>query len=193
MSNFRKTPSTGIADFVWEGEDSVLTAQLNTFNGQMVASLWATRLFPSGFVHLVLAQEMPIRAQTEREALSELNSIVMGFMSPSLLNTPEPTHGYRMRLLPEKSEREEIAIQHLKAHAKNINRTNSESTVVFETARDYVLLVEFGISNPSSVIARINFLRPKSIQQRIYLARENGILTSHGQGRTTYTSERRGE
>ena len=193
MSNFRKTTSPGIADFVWESDDTVLTAHLKTFNGQMVASLWATRLFSSGFVHLVLAQEMPIRAQSEKEALSELGSIVRSLISPTLLNAREPAHGYQMRFIPEKDEREDIAVQHLKAHAKSRTLTQSDSTVIFETAKDYVLLVEFGISNPSSVIAKTKLLRPKSIQQRIYLARESGILQSHGQGRTTSLSERRSE
>lgn len=188
MRNNGKTSST--ADFVWDSQDLVITAHLKKYSGQLMANLWVTKLFPSGFVHLVLAQELILKSQSEKSAGSELDEIVDGWLIRNVSNQPEPADGYQMSFLPGKNEREEIALEHLSLQGDKSTHSDNAASVIFQTARDYTLLVEFGISKPSAVIARKNLLQAKSIQQRIYLAREQGILKSHGKGRTSSTDER---
>ena len=182
--------TSGSADFVWESHNLVITAHLKQYNGQLIANLWVTKLFPSGFVHLVRAQELLLESQSEKSSGRELDKIVAGWLTQDATNKAEPTGGYQMSFLPGKNEREGIALEHLALQSEKSALLNSDSSVILQTARDYTLLVEFGIAKPSAVIARKDLLQAKSIQQRIYLAREQGILKSHGKGRTTSTDER---
>lgn len=193
MRNYRKTSPSRVADFIWEFEECVVTANLKKFGSQMIASVWITKTFQSGFIHLVAAQEVLLRSQSERSAGAELDELVAGQVSALKSISSEPSDGYQMSFLPGKNEREGIALEHLHLQQNKVSRKGYEGSVIHYTARDYTLLVEFGISNPAAVLARTQLLQVKSIQQRIYLAREQGILQSHGKGRTSSADERRGD
>lgn len=189
MSNLSKTFSSSVSDFIWESDPFVVSGNLRKFGEQLVASFWVSRLFDSGGYHLVLAQEFPLSAKTERLAIIETRTGVEELLAWHSNFASEPAGDFQMSLLPGKDRRELVALDHLKKLRLFVPTLSEPQSVIARTALEYKFLVEFGIKSPSAVIAREELMQVKSIQQRIYLAREQGLLSSHGRGRTSSLEE----
>lgn len=175
-------------DSIFLGDGQVVTANYRRSGRQTRATVWASRMFTPMDLHLVSGLEVSLPVSSERRAGDALGELLTNGYWSFLRSMAAPLSDYQMDLLPPKGERVPIALLHLSELKKSL--TDDIATAVEATARDYRLLVEFGVSTPGTALARAEGVAPKTIQQRIFHAREQGLLPSHGRGRTSKSAER---
>lgn len=151
----------------------------------MVSDWWVSRLEHAGHFSLVLHLELILNAQTERSALPEVEELIDSVVLKLARRTGAIASTTSFIAKLDKSRAFSLATTHLLAHRSYGNESNSSTSLVLKTSREYELAVQFGVSNPTALLATLDSTSVKAIQRRIYLARQQGILESFGQGRTS--------
>lgn len=158
------------------------SVQFKGFAGRFLASICSSKAFLYGGLHLIHYTEQLLSATTEAEAEREILDQIL----PSLLhlssNISEPPSEYVISLPLSPEDKSRLAEFHLRGH---LNHMGEDSlNLLNKTARDYKFLMEFGVTNPSVLLAGIYRVQAKTIHQRLYLARSQGLISSFGRGRT---------
>lgn len=185
MPRYQLGPSGHAEDYFAIRRNYVISVEFKKRTGGLVSDWWVTRMEQTGFFSVVLHLELALNSPSERSALSEVeeltDSLVLKLARRGGNITDAPSFITKM----DKSRAFSVATTHLLAHRSTGMASDSSSSLVLQTAREYALAVQFGVSNPAALIASLDSTSVKAIQQRIYLARQQGILESFGHGRTS--------
>jgi hypothetical protein len=152
-----------------------------------MASICTSMAYEGGGLHLVQFTQQLLSARTVIEAEYELQSLIDPSTMRASSNLLEPQSAYLIGLPLTPEDRSRLAEFHIRGHLKHISEDSLN--LLEKTARDYRFLLEFGVTNPSVLLAGIYKVQVKTVHQRLYLARSQGLISSLGHGRTQ-TSER---
>lgn len=185
MTKSQLTPSKHAEDFFAIYRNYVISVEFKKVTGRIVSDWWVSRLEQKGHFSLVLHLELILNAQSERNALPEVEELIDSVVLKLARRTGVITNTASFITKLDKSRAFSLATTHLLAHRSYSNESNSSTSLVLKTSREYELAVQFGVSNPAALIASLDSTSVKAIQRRIYLARQQGALESFGQGRTS--------
>ena len=169
-------------DFEHFERGTYLTMHLKESQGLLLATTCSSKAFPAGGFHLFDYRQQLLNARSESEAESELHEKVVPEIVHLASNLIEPKAPYSIQLQLAPDEKSGMAEVHLRAQLGHLS--DEVLPLLERTVRDYKFLLEFGVTNPSVLLAGIYRVQTKTVQQRLYLARKQNLITSLGRGRT---------
>lgn len=165
-----------------------MTLNLRSREGRFLAEIAGSQKNRSEEFHFVHFSVQVLNARSEQSGIGEVAERVfpvVGQMISGTLGSQDDQYFLELPISPE--EKFKLAKVHLENFKDRYSGTNE--SLLWQTARDYKFVVQFGVTSPAVLLAQVHHTQPKTIQQRLYLARNQGLLNSFGRGRTQ-TEER---
>lgn len=181
MTKSQLIPSKHAEDFFAVYQNYVISVEFKKREGRIVSDWWVSRLELPRRFSLVLHLELVLNSKSERSALSEVEELIESVVLKLARRTEAITNTSPFITKLDNSRAFSLATTHLLAHR---NEFKSHDGLILKTSSEYELATQFGVSNPAALLASLDSTSVKAIQQRIYLARQQGLLESFGQGRT---------
>lgn len=179
-----------IVDLTLIREPYVISVEFKMRRSNQCASEWfITRREKTGRLNLILHLEMLLNSKSEGAASHEVEVLLESSILDLARRMPETNDRSPLTVRVPKELGAALAMVHIVEHRRTPSSLESPSSLIRKTAFEYELATQFGVNSPALLIASLTSTPVKTIHQRIYLAREQGIIKSFGKGRTSAIEE----
>jgi hypothetical protein len=162
-------------DAIGTGNGRVATVELKTRSGRVVSDWWISGLNAQNELVALVRCSFGLGHLTEREALSSLSSIYEEILERPLTKLAELGGFLEAPNTGSSENKLALCLVHLDYHERLGNIGESVS-IREDIARQFQLIKSFGYSTAQKLIAERTGLPRSTVDRRLFLARESGLL-----------------